>query len=40
LKQRLETGVFGLGIETWTGLADAREVTVTDDLGIGIVELQ
>jgi len=40
LKQRLESGIFGLRIKVRTGLADAREVAVTEDLGIGIVGLQ
>jgi hypothetical protein len=35
----LEISILGLGIEAGAGLADAGEVTVTDDLGIGIVRL-
>ena len=37
---RLEGSVFGAGIETWTGLADPGEVAVTEDDGIGVVDLQ
>lgn len=36
----LEVGVFGLGIEAGTVLADAGKVAMTEDGGIGVVFLQ
>ena len=36
----LEGLVFGLGVEAGAGLVDAGEVTMTEDLGLGVVLLQ
>ena len=38
--ERVEVGVLGAGVEAGTVLGDPREVAVTEDDGIGIVDLQ